>query len=105
MLKTSALNNLILSPNLDDTFPGIFITVQNCERRSIDAQRPRSGALEAMAAFAAAKVGSGSNVTCNVLLAVTSLVLGFPDLMLFLEVFSLFLSILFRVNVDRQAVT
>ena len=32
---------------------------------SVDAQRRGSGAFEAMAAFAAANVDSGSNVTCN----------------------------------------
>lgn len=34
---------------------------------------PSSAAFEAMAAFVAAKVGSGSNVTCNVLLYFTFL--------------------------------
>ena len=37
----------------------------------VKAQRRRSGAFEAMGAFAAAKVRSGSNDTCNVLLAFT----------------------------------
>ena len=38
-------------------------------QREASTLRPHSGAFEAIRAFVAAKVHSGSNVTCNVLLA------------------------------------